>query len=190
MWWQVFTSIIHIHFYSHAERWKDWDSDRFAQLPKPIHLEGEPPVDPSFTRYLNLCAGFKSPLFSAVIPTFTMKDPVWPDDVYLSLRCGALIPKVHWSRTLCKHSQGRGSHMWWRTWILDLISSLPKVNFSFGVSAWPGSVIITHRGNSRESKWGSMEWRDLEERVSLPPWRTKSPSYLSLGDKPAPNLMV
>lgn len=114
----------------------------------------------------------------------------WLDDVYLSLRCGALIPKVHWSRTLCKHSQGRGSHMWWRTWILDLISSLPEVNFSFGVSAWPSSVIITHWGNSRESKWGSIEWRDLEERVSLPPWRRKSPSYLSLGDKPAPNLMV
>ena len=52
-----------------------------------------------------------------------------------------------------------GSHRWWRTWVGDLISSLSKANFSFAVSAWLSSAIITHRGHSRERKRAIHRWK-------------------------------
>lgn len=60
-WWQVFTSIIHTHFYTHWEgsmipiyRWKDWDWKIYIR-PRPSIWKESPPWSPGSLAPVSLC---------------------------------------------------------------------------------------------------------------------------------------
>lgn len=132
------------------------ETERFTQSPKTAHLEGEPSVD---SRFIGPCISLlsSSALFTVVVLTSAQLCLVTctflNSDMYhlflSSAETGLHVQVV----------RKGGSHRRWGTWIRDLILSLSKANFSFGVSAWLGSVIITHRSNSRERKWAIHRWK-------------------------------
>lgn len=156
-WWSVSISIIHTHFYTHTER-EAWFPSVGEKTETKIYTVAQ--NHPSWRRALSgpqvhwplyLSAELKSMLFAVVILASAQLCLVtctflYGDMYHLFLRSAETGLHVQVVRK-------GGSHRWWRTWVRDLISSLSKVNFSFGVSAWLSSAIITHRGNSRERKW-------------------------------------
>lgn len=141
--WQVFTPIIHTHFFfptfifivrSRGKRefhlqadrlrlWKVW-AIAWGHLAR----RRVQPVDPRFAISLSLQAWFQAPP-SMVITTVIRKDQLCLLHVP-SLLCGTPMSKGPWSRALGQRCPGRGSHTWksvMKSLDFDWMSSLPAL---------------------------------------------------------------
>lgn len=179
-------TLIFIHW---EEAWfpsvgeKDWDwkiytvaqgrpSGRRAlsalQVRRPLYLSAEPRVH-------------------CYVVILTSAQLIVPGDMYLSL--GDMYHLFLRSAETGLHVQvvrKGGSHRWWGTWIRDLISSLSKRTSPLeSLPDW--ALLSSHiEVTLGKRKWAIHRWKT----GLLLSWRTQCPSYLSLGNRPVPNLMA